>query len=378
MLLQVRSRYERGVESTAWGPNALFRYPRNGTGAAWAAVWAQLSHERVRFNASVVGVDLPAHKLRLSSGVVMPYDRLVSTMPLDRLLDAADVPQALHSELDKGFWRQSCNLVGFGLACALPAQLQGVHWLYFPEEQFPFYRATIMSNLSPHNVPNATLHWSVLTETGESSERTLNATALPAMALAALRDARLVPPECAVVSTWQHRLEYGYPVPYLDRNKHFAAADAFLLSHDVRSRGRFGAWKYEAANQDHACQQGVEAIDAILFASPEHTVNVPNRVNLKYTAHKQPVAGGVFSRNRRAVAQRDLWTFVIAHCYEPIDAAVYALTERALPARVRYSVFVYEYCGATSEFSMRDNEHHVTRIALPDHVSMCAVVVSVT
>jgi hypothetical protein len=38
----------------------------------------------------------------------------------------------------------------------------------------------------------------------------------------------------------------------------------WLESHDVYSRGRFGAWRYEVGNMDHSVAQGVEWVNRIL------------------------------------------------------------------------------------------------------------------
>merc|ERR1712225_214617 len=42
-------------------------------------------------------------------------------------------------------------------------------------------------------------------------------------------------------------------------------------NYGIWSRGRFGAYRYEVANQDHSFMQGVEAVDGILFGAPEMT-----------------------------------------------------------------------------------------------------------
>jgi hypothetical protein len=43
------------------------------------------------------------------------------------------------------------------------------------------------------------------------------------------------------------------------------------MKRDIFSRGRFGAWKYEVANQDHAFMQGWECINYLLYKTPELT-----------------------------------------------------------------------------------------------------------
>jgi hypothetical protein len=74
-----------------------------------------------------------------------------------------------------------------------------------------------------------------------------------------------------VVSRWHTRLPYGYPTPWLGRDAVLDAVQPRLAELSILSRGRFGAWKYEVANQDHSVMQGVEAVDAWLDGSPEPT-----------------------------------------------------------------------------------------------------------
>ncbi|OUW44979.1 MAG: hypothetical protein CBD47_09475 [Synechococcus sp. TMED187] len=72
---------------------------------------------------------------------------------------------------------------------------------------------------------------------------------LRARVIADLRKSGMLPPNASIASVWDTRLEYGYPVPYVERNMHVHAADAALRALGIWSRGRFGSWKYEVANQ---------------------------------------------------------------------------------------------------------------------------------
>ncbi len=50
----------------------------------------------------------------------------------------------------------------------------------------------------------------------------------------------------------------------------------------VYSRGRFGAWKYEAANQDHSLMQGFEWVNRMVFDVPETTIFFPEVANARW------------------------------------------------------------------------------------------------
>jgi len=73
--------------------------------------------------------------------------------------------------------------------------------------------------------------------------------------------------------------EFGYPVPTVDRDEILHDVVTALEKMNIFSRGRFGGWKYEAANMDHSVMQGVEAVDRILDGTGEVTWPTPNVVN---------------------------------------------------------------------------------------------------
>ena len=77
------------------------------------------------------------------------------------------------------------------------------------------------------------------------------------------------------------RLEHGYPTPSLGRDAVLSQALPWLRARNIWSRGRFGSYKYEVANQDHSLMLGVEAADNVLFGTRELTLNHPNIVNAK-------------------------------------------------------------------------------------------------
>ncbi len=83
-----------------------------------------------------------------------------------------------------------------------------------------------------------------------------------------------------IVSIYYRRMEYGYPTPSLERDAALSEALPLLKNkYNIWSRGRFGSWKYEVANQDHSCFMGVEAVDNIMFGTKEFTLFYPNLVS---------------------------------------------------------------------------------------------------
>ena len=61
-----------------------------------------------------------------------------------------------------------------------------------------------------------------------------------------------------IESRFELSVDYGYPVPCLERDLALRTIQPWLEARDIHSRGRFGGWKYEVGNMDHSVMQGVE------------------------------------------------------------------------------------------------------------------------
>ncbi len=260
-------------DDLGWGPNSTFRFPvRGGTGAIWKSVAERLPQNHIKLGHQVVGIDRARRRLEFADGSVTEYEYLISTMPLDKLSRLAGGP-------DQKFVYSSTNLVGVGIAGQVPEVLKTKCWIYFVENQFPFYRITVFSNYSKYNVPRPGEQWSLLCEISESPEKPVDQARLKDDVVEALRSINLIDAKSKIESVWSQRLEYGYPTPFLQRDQVLETAEVAMREHNILSRGRFGAWKYEVSNQVHSFMQGVEAIDHILFGTDEITYHYPAVVN---------------------------------------------------------------------------------------------------
>jgi protoporphyrinogen oxidase len=252
----------------SWGPNNTFKYPREGgTGGLFARIADTLAG-KIRYGASVTGVDTARRRVLLADGTEEDYDRLISTVPLDRFVAGLS---AAPSEVREaaGLLRHSGSvIVGVGVRQPSPSTKC---WMYFPEPNCPFYRVTYLSNYSPEVVPDPTTHYSLLAEVSFSEHKPVDRERVVQEVLDGFVATRLLSPTDLKDVVDVHRIvrEYTYPIPSLRRDEALAVIQPHLESLGIHSRGRFGAWKYEIGNMDHSVQMGAELADRLLLGTPE-------------------------------------------------------------------------------------------------------------
>ncbi|WWD19391.1 hypothetical protein CI109_103851 [Kwoniella shandongensis] len=296
----------------SWGPNATFRFPtRDGTGGIWTAVASKLPTKNFRLGreGSVDTVDAEKKTVIFADGRKVKYEHLVSSMALDGFLERLDggadgkaTVEKMKVAANEGLVYSNTIIIGIGIRGERPERIGDKCWLYFPEDDAPFYRATIFSNYSPYNVPSTeaklpTLqkadpslpfdkeaksgpYWSLMMEVCQSDDKPVDLESLVKETIKGAVATELMLPGDEIVSLYERRFDHGYPTPSLGRD---AALEQILPvlkdKFGIHSRGRFGSWRYEAGNQDHSFMLGVEAVDNALFGTPEMTLFETDWVN---------------------------------------------------------------------------------------------------
>lgn len=286
----------RKKEESGWGPNAIFRFPqKDGTGGIWKAVASKLPKDKQKYSVMVEEFKVDEKKLVLNDGTIIEYNKLISTIPLDITLNKLG-----YKEMADRLHYSSTHVIGLGLRGISPHDTKC--WLYYPEDNCPFYRCTVFSLYAKLNCPaddmklptmrkgdakldynkeaQAGPYWSLMFEVSESKKfKPVDINTIVEETIQGAINTGMIESTDEIVSIYHRRLEHGYPTPSLERDGCLEEALPMLQKKDIWSRGRFGSYKYEVANQDHSCMIGVEAVDNILFGTKEFTLMYPSLTN---------------------------------------------------------------------------------------------------
>ncbi|OGS18727.1 MAG: hypothetical protein A2219_00655 [Elusimicrobia bacterium RIFOXYA2_FULL_50_26] len=224
-----------------FGYNTRFFYPAHG--GIQALVNALGRKKNIRYNTNVRAINIKNKYVETNAGDRLHFDTLVSTQPLYQLLDSINgLPAAITTAREKLDWN-SVTCINLGVRRATRAPVAGGrHWVYFPEKEYPFYRAGVYSNILPSLAPRGCASFYI-----ETSRRPGKRASLEEL----YERARKGLLKCGFLGA-ADRIETiqfaDIPCAYVIYDKHRAAAvetiQKFLAAHNIHSIGRYGAWKY--------------------------------------------------------------------------------------------------------------------------------------
>jgi len=125
-----------------------FRYPSRNGFVSFLNLF--LNQTDVQLGHKLIRIDPRAKHLHFSNGSIVPYDHVISSIPLPDLLPMiAGIPADVLEAGQKLAWT-TCVIVNIGLD---RQDISDAHWTYFYDQDVFFTRVSFPHMSSPHNVP---------------------------------------------------------------------------------------------------------------------------------------------------------------------------------------------------------------------------------
>jgi protoporphyrinogen oxidase len=222
------------------GYNISFLYPqKGGIETMTRALIARMSGGEVVLRADPEKIDVRARTLVLG-GETLPWRALVATLPLPELVRRlADAPR----EIDDAAAKLRCTPVRYLNVATRRPPTADFHWIYVPEEKYPFYRVGIYSNAVPSMAPPG--RGSFYVELSDRGPMRKLDEIISDVAQAMTAAGAIGGPDDILFAELKE-LKYAYVV--FD-DHYYGAVETltrWLESHDIYPRGRYGSWIYNS------------------------------------------------------------------------------------------------------------------------------------
>jgi protoporphyrinogen oxidase len=207
--------------------NDRFTYPRGGAIQYIRALARDLDPARICLGERLLSIDLAA-KVATTNRRQIAFEHLISSAPFDRLLEMVG-------------WQRSTPLSSNKvLVFNLGFDRKGwddVHWVYFPERAFSFYRVGFYDNIF------GTDRMSLYVELGYPSEAVIDVDAARAQVLEDLAKAGIIDGH-ELVSHHTVTLDPAYVHITQQSQALVSRSRSALAARGVHSVGRYGGWTY--------------------------------------------------------------------------------------------------------------------------------------
>lgn len=260
------------------GYNAQFLYPKKGGIVFWIELLASFLHNTINTNKTMVAVDLINKKITFADGSTVFYDTLINTMPLKEFLQLINNP--ISEQLPAAAERLLCNnVINFNIGVRRP-ELSDKHWVYFPEEQYPFYRIGFWHNFGDAMAPpGCSSLYGEISFLGHD----------PNVKKERLTQAKRRVKQLFNITTSEIATECDIAIPHAYvifdswRDKHLPKILKKLEDYNVFSVGRYGAWKYSSMQEGFL--EGKEVAENVVRRS-----NLCTTINSPTVKSSSPVA----------------------------------------------------------------------------------------
>lgn len=212
--------------------NATFTYPEGGAFEYVKAIASEVPSGSISTSEPVVAIDLQ-RRVATTTQREITYERLVSSMPFNRLLELANTNGRLPHDASV-FTSNKVLVFNLGFDRKGP---RDVHWIYYPNRERVFYRVGFYDNIFDSD------RMSLYVEIGLPTHATVDVDAYRVRVLADLEREGVIAGHQLVA---EHHVVMDPAYVHITQAsmRDHARLSAELKTHGVHSIGRYGGWTY--------------------------------------------------------------------------------------------------------------------------------------
>jgi len=231
----------RRLYKKEYGPNALFRYPSKSGISEIPESFLSEVKDRIFLKKKAIDLSLKNRTIRFKDNSSVSYKTLISTMPIPELFKTlGDMVPSKVKDAVKGLRCNSILCVNIGIG---RPNICDSHWIYYPEENYSFFRISFPGNFCRKLVP---LNKSSITaEIAYSDYKPIDKKKIADKVIKDLLKAKIIKIKDKIELIDVRDIKYGYPIYDHDRKKNMEVIENYLKNFDIYLAGRYGRWEYQ-------------------------------------------------------------------------------------------------------------------------------------
>jgi len=244
------------TEKESVGYNASFYYPKSGGIVTWLAKIAASLKNKIHTSTAAESINTKNKTITTQDGTVIPYEYLITTMPLDSMLKTLIEKPTLNCK--KALKHLRCNSVlNFNIGISKPS-ITDKHWIYYPELKYPFYRLAFPHNFGDYTTPDNCSAISGEFAYLNHSELDLESAYKKSLSIVKkLFNFK----KSDIITEKKLHLSHAFVTYNFWREKNLPKLLNKLEQESIHSVGRYGAWKY--ASMQEGILDGKSVVDLI-------------------------------------------------------------------------------------------------------------------
>lgn len=211
--------------------NDTFLYPKEGAIEYINSIYNQLDKNKILTNTKVSKISPKDKTITTTNGQIFNYDKLISTIPFPILLDLTQIfyQQDIYS------WNQ---VLVFNLGFNIKGDNKKDHWLYFPENEYCFYRVGFYDNILQQS------RMSLYVEIGFNKDEHIIPSEWLGRVLVDLKKANILSEKQTLIDYEAIVMNPAYVHINSKSLLNVSENKKIIEQYDIYSIGRYGSWTY--------------------------------------------------------------------------------------------------------------------------------------
>lgn len=238
--------------------NSKFWYPKNdGIQHLVKSLSKNLDNKRIRKNTRVCKINLKKQIIITDKGEQLKYKSLINSLPLNVFILSSELNKKYYKYLENDITAATVFSIHIGVNSKIPDIFKDVHWIYFSEKEFPFYRVGFYSNFNAVMAPKG--KYSIYVEIGVKN-RLKRQNVIVRNIIDKLEKVGILK-EKNIELLITNYMKDGYVHYTHKREKLIKEISNLLNNKNVKLIGRYGKWQY--SSMEDSIIEGYETIKSL-------------------------------------------------------------------------------------------------------------------